>query len=299
MDMSLKVGFIGLGMMGGPMVGRLLTAGYTVVVHNRTKSKADELLNRGAKWEDSPRRVSAASDIVITMLSTSEAVEDVSLRQDGVVAGLPVGGVHVDMSTVAPSVTARLAAEYKSRERSLLHAPVLGSITQAQQGSLLIFAGGELSAFQRCQSIFQTLGKHVWHFNEITEATYMKLVCNFFIASMITTLSEGLILGTKAGLSPKTILDVLDNSALNAPMYQSKGASICHRNFAPRFLLEHMLKDINLILDASQRLALELQTLPIIRGLFAAAKSKGLGTEDYSAVLKILEQEAGVEVRSA
>ncbi|MFQ5797971.1 MAG: NAD(P)-dependent oxidoreductase [Bacteroidota bacterium] len=287
--MSMKVGFIGLGMMGEPMAGRLLAAGYTVVVHNRTRSKADELLSRGAKWEENPRHVAAASDVVITMLSTSEAVKDVSFRQDGVLAGLPVGGIHVDMSTVAPSATEHFSEEYQSRRRYFLHAPVLGSIPQAQEGSLLIFVGGDRSAFQRCQSIFDTLGKRVWCFDEVTRATYMKLVCNLFIASMITTLSEGLVLGKKAGLSPETILEVLRDSALNAPMYQSKGESICHRNFTPRFLLDHMLKDVNLILEACGRLSLELPMLSDIRGLFAAAKSKEMGTEDYSAVVKVME----------
>ncbi len=296
--MSLNVGFIGLGMMGQPMAGRLLAAGHTLVVYNRTKPKADALLRRGAKWEESPRRVSTATDVVITMLSTSETLEYVTMRQDGVLAGLPVGGIHVDMSTVAPAITERLAAEYQSKGRFFLHAPVLGSISQAQEGSLLIFAGGDRSALHRCQSIFETLGKRVWQFDDVAKATHMKLVCNLFIASMITTLSEGLILGVKADLSPETILEVLGNSALNAPMYQSKGESIAHRNFRPRFLLDLLLKDVNLILEAAGRLALALPTLQIVRGLYATAKSRGLANEDYSAVLKVLEQEARVEVGS-
>lgn len=297
--MSMNVGFIGLGMMGEPMAARLLAAGHTVVVHNRTKSKAEGLLARGAKWKESPQRVSTSSAVVITMLSTSEVLEYVSLRQDGVLAGLPVGGIHVDMSTVAPSAAGHLFQAYRSKGRFFVHAPVFGSVTHAQEGSLLIFAGGDRSAFERCEGMFAALGKRIWYFEEVTQATEMKLVCNFFIASMITTLSEGLVLGKKSGLSPRTILEVLGSSALSAPMYQSKGESICCRNFTPRFLLEHMLKDLNLIHETCTGRALELPTLAIVRGLFAAAKSKGLGNEDYSAVVKLLEHEARVEVKDA
>jgi len=297
--MSMNVGFIGLGMMGEPMAGRLLDRGHRVIVYNRTRAKADGLLSRGAKWEESPRRVSAVSEAVITMLSTSEALEYVSLRQTGVLAGLPVEGIHIDMSTVSPGATEHLAAEYSAKGRVFLHAPVLGSVPQAKEGSLLIFAGGDRRAYDRCRTLFDVLGKRVWYFDRPVQATYMKLVCNFFIASMITTLSEGLILGTKAGLSPLTVLEVLKNSALNAPMFQSKGESISARNFTPRFLLEHMLKDINLIREASARVSLELSTLPVVQGLFEAAKSKGLGPEDYSAVVKVLEQKAQLEVRSS
>ncbi len=296
--MSMKVGFIGLGMMGEPMAGRLLTVGFSLNVYNRTKQKADTLLSRGAHWEGNPKRVSGSSDVVITMVSNSEALQYVSMRQDGILAGLPVGGIHVDMSTVAPSATKALASEYESKGRFFLHAPVLGSIPQVQEGSLLIFAGGDHSAFMRCKSILEALGKRIWHFEQVAQAAHMKLVCNFFIASMITTLSEGLLLGRKAEITPETILEVLRNSALNAPMYQSKGEAMRQRSFAPRFLLDHMLKDVNLIREASERLSLQLPTLEILGNLFSAAKSRGLGREDYSAVVKVLEQDAKARIDS-
>lgn len=288
--MSQQIGFIGLGMMGKPMAMRLLGKGFPLHVYNRTRDKATDVLEKGAIWCESPRVVMEKSSIVISMVADSQALEEISIGSSGLLEGATTGKIHIDMSTVLPTTTERLEQEYQRRGAVFLHAPVLGSVPHAAEGQLLIFVGGNRSTANRCESIFSILGRRVWYFDEITKAGHLKLICNLFIASMITALSEGLVLSEKAGVPSSIVLEVLKESALNAPMYQTKGESIRERNFTPRFLLTHMLKDANLILESAQKFGLSFPTLSSIRDLFAEAHSLGLGGEDYSAIVKVLEK---------
>jgi len=288
--MTQPIGFIGLGMMGKPMALRLLSKGFSLHVYNRTKDKAREILEKGAIWCESPSVVMEKSQIVISMITDSEALEEITLSEKGLLEGVSAGKIHVDMSTVLPATTRGLRLKYWRRGAHFLHAPVLGSVPHAAEGQLLIFVGGDRSVAKRCESIFNTLGRRVWYLDEITKAGHLKLVCNLFIASMITALSEGLVLSEKAGVPSSMVLEVLKESALNAPMYQTKGESIRARNFTPRFLLTHMLKDLRLIVESAHQAGLSFPVVEAIEGLFARADSEGLGSEDYSAVVKVLEK---------
>jgi len=287
--MKPTLGFIGLGMMGLPMATRLLNAGYSLKVNNRTKQKAEPLLSKGALWCDTPAAVAEQSEIVLSMVSTSEVLKEISAGQKGILPGLKKSGVHIDLSTVAPAVTRELERAYRSGGKFFLHSPVLGSIPQATEGTLLLFVGGDEEAFQQSEEILKTLGKQLWRFDHVEQATHTKLLCNMFIAGMITTLTQALVFAQKAEVNPRTLLEVLSHSALNSPMYQTKGASIIDRNFNPRFFLEHMLKDINLMLDAAKDLGAPLPAIEVSQELFARASQMGLGKEDYSAVVKALE----------
>lgn len=294
--MKPNVGFIGLGLMGAPMAARILKAGHSLAVHNRTREKARKLLENGARWCDSPRAAAQKSEIIFTMISNSEVLEITALGTEGILAGLKSGGIHIDMSTVAPAVTRRLAKEYSAKGSFFLHSPVLGSIPQATDGTLLLFVGGEETAFLRVEPILKTLGSKIWRFEKVEQATHTKLLCNFFIATMISTLAQALVFAKKASVNPRTFLEILGSSALNAPMYQTKGASIIERNFTPRFFLEHMLKDINLLVEAAGSLGVSMPSGEIAQALFSQAMNAGLAKEDYSSVAKILEHIAGVEV---
>ena len=298
--MKQRVGFIGLGTMGRPMAERLLKAGYDLVVYNRTSQKVEPLLRRGALRVDSPRVVADTCDVVITMVSDTQALTDVVIGQHGLYMGLSAGKIHIDMSTISPALAQKLDRLYQAKDAIFLHSPVLGSKPQAADGTLLIFVGGSSQAYQQCQNIFQTLGKRIWHFPQVTQATHLKLICNQFIASMITALCQGLVFGQRAGLDIDTIMAVLEASALNAPMYQSKARMIKRRGFSEaNFYVAHMLKDIDLMLEAGRALGVPLPGVTAIRELFVAAEAMGSGLEDYSAVVKVLEELARTQVSQA
>jgi 3-hydroxyisobutyrate dehydrogenase len=291
--MKQKLGFIGLGMMGLPMAKRLSKAGSQFAVFNRTRSKAEGLLSEGALWCDTPSVIASSSDIVFSMVANPEALRNLALGSVGVLAGLKAGGIHVDTSTVSPAITHELSTQYASRGCCFLHAPVLGSIPQATDGTLLMFAGGDAVAYNAAEPYLQLLAKQIWRFDLPEQATHMKLICNLFIAGMITTLGQALIFAEKANVDQRMMLDIIGQSQLNSPMYQTKGSSIVQNNYSPRFFLEHMLKDVTLMLDAARDERAPLPTIELAQQLFVEAQSAGYGREDYSAVVKALRARGG------
>jgi 3-hydroxyisobutyrate dehydrogenase len=296
-NMKPTIGFIGLGTMGLPMAERLLTAGFPLIVYNRTALKADSIVKQGARRASTCMEVGREADICITMVSDPAALEEVVYSINGLDKGLSPTKVHIDMSTVSPVIIERLSKSYSEKKIGFLHVPVLGGVSQAADGSLLLFVGGDPESAARVQEVLSVLGSHLWFFPEITCATHIKLICNMFIAMMNVSLAQGLVFGVKVGISPLLLLEVLSYSHLNAPMYQTKGKLITERQFTPaRFHMEHLLKDINLALDAGKNVGMPLTAFASIRTLYIDAISMGLGREDYSAVVKVLEAMAGVEV---
>jgi len=295
--MSQDLGFVGLGLMGAPMAQRLLAKGYRVTVYNRTRAKAEPLLLAGALWAEAPAAVAQRASIVHSMISTPYALRDIAGGPAGILAGLKPGGIHIDHSTVSPEVTRQLAREYESAGKFFLHAPVLGSVTQAMEGSLLLFVGGAESAFKSAEPVLRALGSRIWRFAHVEQATTTKLLCNSFIAGMIGVLAQALVLAKRADVGPSTLLEIIHHSQLNAPMYQAKGKSIIERNFVPRFFVEHLLKDTNLVLDVARTMHVPMPVAEVMKDLIERAMKDGLGKEDYSAVVKVLEAEAGTEVR--
>jgi 3-hydroxyisobutyrate dehydrogenase-like beta-hydroxyacid dehydrogenase len=295
--MTTSIGIVGLGLMGDCMATRLLNAGYKISVFNRTKEKAQSLIASGAKWCESPKSVASQSEIVLSMVSNSDALLEIATGKEGVLHGLQESNIHIDMSTVSPVVTRQLGEEYAKKKCSFLHSPVLGSVPQATDGSLLLFVGGRDEPFRRAEDVLRILGSKIWRFDLPEQASHTKLLCNLFIAGMGTTLAQALVYATKASVNPETLLDIISHSSLSAPMYQTKGKSILERNFTPRFFVEHMLKDVNLILESGRTINAPLPTARTAEELFSAAVRAGYGKEDYSAVVKVIEQQAGVEVK--
>ncbi|CUS99907.1 glyoxylate/succinic semialdehyde reductase [Candidatus Chrysopegis kryptomonas] len=291
-----KLGFIGLGIMGEMMAKRLLNNGFELVIYNRTKDKISKLDVSGFTIANSPSEVAKNCDVVISMLADSRAVEEVVFGTNGIFASIREGLIHIDMSTISPATTKKLYNEYKSHKSYFIHAPVLGSKTQAGDGTLLIFAGGDKEAIEKCEEIFKVLGKRLWIFDSVEKATNLKLAMNSMIATMIIALSQAFVLAEKSGISKETVLEVLENSALNSAMYQSKGKTIIDGNFAPNFYVKHILKDINLALETGQDLKVPLPILSAIRELYVSAISKGYENEDYSAVYKVIVEFAGLKI---
>jgi 3-hydroxyisobutyrate dehydrogenase-like beta-hydroxyacid dehydrogenase len=241
--------------------------------------------------------VASKVEIVISMVSTPKALEEVALGDSGILVGLKPGSLYIDCSTVSPELTKRLYEEFKKKKCSFVHAPVLGSVPQIVDGSLILFAGGDTAAYSIAEPVMQSLGTRIWKFDQVEQATTMKLVCNSFIAGMALVLSQALILAKKTEIDPKTLLEIISFSQINAPMYQAKGASIIDRNFAPRFFVEHLLKDANLVAELARSLNVPLPIGTIAKDVLTRAVEQGLAQEDYSAVIKVLETDAGVVVQ--
>lgn len=291
--MQDRLGFIGLGMMGLPMAKRLLNVGTQFSVHNRTQQKAEALVTKGARWCSTAADVAAQSDIVFSMLANPDVLKEIALGRHGIIEGLRPHCVHVDTSTVSPALIRDLAQRYNERGCSFIHAPVLGSVPQAADGSLLMFAGGDQKTYQKVEPALKALAKQIWRFDHPEQATHLKLVCNLFIAGMITTLGQALIFAQRADVDGQTVLDVISQSHLSSPMYQTKGKAILEDNYAPRFYLDHMLKDINLMLDAARDVGAPLPAIQIAQQLFVESQHAGHGHEDYSAVVKALQAKGG------
>lgn len=290
----MRVGLIGLGVMGTPMAERLLDAGHALAVYNRTREKAAPLLARGATWADSPAILAAQSDVVLSIVTDPAAVEAIAFTEDGILEGLGPDSIHCDISTVGPGWARRIAAAYAERGRRFVQAPVLGSKRQIEEGVLLVFGGGAEEDVARCEPVWQAFAARVWRFPAADQAATTKLACNLLIAHMILGLGQSLVFAQKGGVTPAKVLEILDSSALGAPMYRSKGKTLLERNFNANFYVQHMLKDLSLAADAGRETDTPLPLNGLSRELFIAAAQQGWGEEDYSAVVKVLEQMAGV-----
>lgn len=282
--MKPTLGFIGLGLMGAPMASRLIQAGYIVHIHNRTKEKTVALIEQGAVWNNSAADVATNADVVFTMLTNDDALRKTAAF---IQSTLRKNGIHIDCSTVSPALTSILEMEYENSQRKFLHAPVLGSIPQATDGSLLLLVGGKEETYLDAKALLNMFGSNVWRFPSAQQASNMKLIFNSFIAGMIATLSQALMYARKANIEGATVLDVLSHSALNTTMYQTKGNSILQNNFSPRFFLENLLKDTNLFRDAAIPLNATTPVADTVQLLLEQAIADGFSKEDYSAIAKV------------
>lgn len=293
-----NVGVIGLGIMGRAMVDRLLDAGHTVTVYNRTREKAEEALARGAHWADSPAAVATGSAVVLSMVTDPAAVASITEGPAGILAGLAAESVHCDMSTVAPASAQAMAARYQAVGKRFVQAPVLGSKRQIETGTLLVFGGGDSESVSRCEPVWQAFSSRVWRLPTAAQAATTKLACNMLIAHMILGLGQSLLFAEKGDVSPTLLLEILSASALASPMYASKGKTLLERNFAANFFVRHLLKDLRLASDTAQETGTPIPFAALAKEMFVAAVQQGVGDEDYSAVIKVLEQLAGTELHA-
>jgi 3-hydroxyisobutyrate dehydrogenase len=290
----MKVGIVGLGIMGAAVVRKLLAAEQKVVINSRTMQKAEALINLGAKWADSPGEAAHDADVVITMVKDPQAVQDVTLGEKGILASISEQSIHAEMSTVSPQSADAIAAHYHKAGKRFVQAPVLGSRKQIEDSTLLIMAGGETTNIETCQQVWQKFSKKTWHVESASQAAALKLSCNMLIAQMILGLGQSLVFARDHGVDQSMFLAVLEQSALNSPMYKSKGQAFISGNFEPNFTVANMLKDINLAQEAAAQVNLQLASNRLAQDLFNLAAGNGLGGEDYSAVIKIISAGSSV-----
>jgi 2-hydroxy-3-oxopropionate reductase len=290
------VGFIGLGIMGKPMAKNLMEAGYELVVHNRSPEKAEELAAEGATAAGSPREVAEGCDVVITMLPDSPQVEEVLAGEGGVFAGVREGALIVDMSTISPVVTESLAASAKEKGASLLDAPVSGGDVGAIEGTLSIMVGGEEADFERAKPLFDVMGKTVTHVGPTGAGQVTKAANQIVVALTIEAVSEALVLGSKGGVSPEKILDVLGGGLAGNKVMEVKREKFLSHTFDPGFRSELHHKDLGIALAAGREYGVALPVTAIVDQMLLTMRKKGWGGEDHSALLRIIEDQSGHEI---
>ena len=286
---SLHVGFLGLGTMGAAMAENLAKAGFPITVWNRTPAKVEPLLRLGAKPGKSPAHVAAVAEVVITMVSQHADVEAVVLGPAGALEGLRDGSVLIDMSTVSPATSRKLAGAVTTKQAEFLDAPVVGSKSPATEGALVILVGGLPTTLERCRPVLDAMGKTIIHAGGVGAGSALKLAVNLMLAHLAAGFAEGLLLVERAGLDPKRYLEVLEASTFRSPWYQTKGAGMIKREFAPHFALKHMHKDLRLMGELSVDVKAALPITTAIEQLFAASDAGGKSELDYSAILAQLE----------
>ncbi len=287
------LGFVGLGVMGSRIVKRLLDAGHTVTGYNRTKSKAQWLLDLGMRWGDTPRAVAGSADITFTMVTDTSALHAVTGGPDGIVAGLGPGKLYIDMSTISPAASRALAAQVVERGAQMLDAPVSGSVSTLEQGKLSIMVGGDRAAFERARPILLDIGPKVTHVGANGLAVSMKIATNLSLAVQMLAFSEGVLLAEKSGIPRATAVEVLLNSVIASPMVAYRGPFVLKMPDEAWFDVNMMQKDLLLALEMGRGLNVPLPTTAVTNEMLTAARGMGLDEKDFAILFEVLARLSG------
>jgi 2-hydroxy-3-oxopropionate reductase len=288
--MPERLGFIGLGIMGMPMARNLMEAGYELVLHNRTRYKAEELANAGrAEVADSPSEVTRNSEVVITMLPGPPEVAEIVAGEEGLLDGAGEGSLLIDMSTSSPVLARELARTARERGVGMLDAPVSGGDVGAIEGTLSIMVGGEKEDFERARSLFEAMGKTITHVGPVGAGQVTKAANQVVVALTIEAVSEALVLGSAGGVSPEKILDVLSGGLAGNKVMEVKREKFLSHKFDPGFRSELHHKDLGIALAAGREYGVVLPVTAIVDQMLLSMRRKGWGGEDHSALLRIIE----------
>jgi 3-hydroxyisobutyrate dehydrogenase-like beta-hydroxyacid dehydrogenase len=290
-----NLGFIGLGVMGGRMVKRLLEAGHTVTGYNRTRSKAQWLLDAGMVWGETPSAVAEAADITLSMVTNTEALQSIAEGPDGLLAGLEEGKIYVDMSTVSPVYSRQLAEQVKAKGASMLDSPVSGSVITLEEGKLSLMVGGDAETFEKVKPVLQDIGPKVTHVGANGLAVTMKIATNLSLAVQMLAFSEGVLLAEKSGIKRETAVEVLTNSVIASPMVKYRGPFVLEMPDEAWFNCYMMQKDMNLALELGRELQVPLPTTAVTNEFLTAARGMGLEAQDFAILFEVLANMSGVE----
>lgn len=294
----MTVGFIGLGIMGSRMAANLLRAGHPLVVHNRTRSKADSLVANGAVWAETPAEVGRQSSVLFTMLARPEAVLETALGPNGFLSELPAGALWVDCSTVNPSFSRRMAAEARELGVRLVDAPVTGSKPAAQAGELVFMVGGDPADVEECRPYLDLMGKRTVHAGAQGMGASLKIVFNLLAAEAMLSFSEAIALGRSLGLPRETLHDFLIGSAAVPPLIGVKRPKLESGNFEADFPLQLMWKDLHLAALTAYEQGVPLPAGNVAKEIYAMAMKSGLSDQDFAALYRFMNDEGprqGVE----
>ena len=290
-----NLGFIGLGVMGGQMVSRLLDKGHTVTGYNRTRAKAQWLIDKGMKWADSPRAVAAAADVTLSMVTNSEALGEIVNGQNGVLAGIGAGKILVDMSTVSPAVSQGVAAKVRERGADMVDSPVSGSVITLQQGKLSVMVAGRRETFERVKPLLEDIGPKVTYVGDNGLALVMKIATNLSLAVQMLAFCEGVLLAEKSGITRETAVDVLTHSAVASPMIQYRGPFVLTMPEEAWFNVNMMQKDMLLALELGRKVDVPLPTTSVTNEFLTAARAMGWKEQDFAVVFNVLAEMSGLK----
>lgn len=292
--MQTRIGFAGLGLMGSRMARHFLEKGHPLTVWNRTPGRADALVAAGARLAATPRALAQASDVAITCVADPAALERVVFGEDGLLAGARAGFRLVDVSTVSPETSQRVATAFQAIGADALEAPMTGSKLGAEKGTLLFMTGGRAETHEELLPVLMVMGARAIYCGDTGQASRVKLIGNTLISFMLEGLCEGVIVARKAGLSIDKLIEVVMASGYASPYYTFKGDAIQKRDFATHFSIDLLVKDQTLMLAEAARQRAPMPGLAAIREVYQAARGQGLGEEDIVAVVKALERAAGL-----
>jgi 2-hydroxy-3-oxopropionate reductase len=293
-----RIGVIGLGLMGQPISRRLLEAGHPLTVWNRTVDKAKDLRAAGAAWAPSPRAVAETSDIVITMVTDSAASQEVICGVGGVLEGAHPGLILIDMSSIAPEMSRSIAGRASARGIPMLDAPVTGAPKVAAEGKLGIMVGGLRETFEACRPVFEKLAAKIVYAGGSGMGTTLKLVNNLILGVAIHAAAEALVLASKAGLDPQSVIEITSVGGARTGAMETRGPRMVRRDFTPHFSANNMYKDLSTALKLAEECGVPLPVASTAREILSAVKVQGKGDLDSCVVMTVLEGMANTIVQS-
>jgi 3-hydroxyisobutyrate dehydrogenase len=292
---TVRIGWIGVGVMGASMCGHLLNVGFSATVYNRTRRKAEPLLARGARWADDPQAVAEASDVIFTMVGYPADVRAVTLGERGALAGCRPGAIVVDMSTSEPSLAIAIAEAASARGVHSVDAPVSGGDVGAREARLSIMAGGEQDVVESLQPCWQAMGKTVVYHGGPGSGQHAKMTNQILIATNMIGVCEALLYAYKAGLDLEKVMQSVSPGAAGSWSLSNLGPRIIANNFAPGFFVEHFVKDMGIALAEAKLMGLALPGLALAEQLYIALKSTGHGRDGTQALVLALAKMSGVD----
>jgi 3-hydroxyisobutyrate dehydrogenase-like beta-hydroxyacid dehydrogenase len=290
-----ELGFVGLGVMGGRMVKRLLDAGHRVTGYNRTRSKAEWLIEAGMAWADTPREVAEGAQITLSMVTDTRALRAIMSGPDGILAGLSDGKLYVDMSTVSPAESRELAGRVAERGARMLDAPVSGSVATLEEGRLAIMVGGATEDVERARPVLQHIGPKVSHVGGNGQAALVKIASNLNLAVQMLAFSEAVLLTEKGGIARETAVEALLSGVIASPMLKYRGPFVLKQPDEAWFDVNMMQKDLLLAQEAGRQLDVPLPTTAVANEFLTAARAMGLEKRDFAAVFEVLSRMSRVE----
>src|SRR5688500_510832 len=280
--------------MGSRMVKRLLDAGHSVTGYNRTRAKAQWLLDTGMKWDVAPRAIADSADVVFSMVSDTAALQAITAGTHGIVAGLAAGKIYIDMSTVSPAASRDIAQQVAAKGAHMLDAPVSGSVITLEEGKLSFMVGGDRAAFEQARSILEAIGPKVTYVGGNGLAVSMKIATNLSLAVQMLAFSEGVLLAEKSGITRETAVEVLLNSVIASPMVKYRGPFVLNMPEEAWFDVNMMQKDLLLALELGLQLDVPLPTTAITNQMLTSARALGLAEKDFAILFEALAKMAGV-----
>ena len=291
----MKVTFIGLGTMGAGMASNILKAGHELTVYNRTREKEKKLTAEGARCAASPREAASGAEIIVICVSDTPDVEEIVLGDDGIIHGASAGAVVVDMSTISPTATRRMAAKLRDKGIKMLDAPVSGGSEGAQNGTLAIMVGGDAADFETALPVLEAMGKTVTHVGAIGAGQFTKAINQIIITGTYLTVAEGLTLGIKAGLDMDKVIQAISSGAANSWVLQNRAMNVVDNTYPLGFRVRLHQKDLKIALDTARELGVTLPATALVAQIENGLIAQGYGDEDISALARSIRKQSGLE----